>query len=85
LNVNTPAELGGCGLDLKTKTQIFQELAYGCGTISAALMISELAQIPMLNSGSDFLKQKYVKRMLEEPILAVSAQLRKCIICVLLF
>lgn len=58
-------------LDLKTRTFIYQELSYGCPTIASALMISELAQFPLLIAGSDYLKEKYIKRMINEPILAV--------------
>ena len=64
--------LGGLGLDLCTRTQVYQELAYGCSAIAASLMITELAQIPILHSGSNHLKQKYITRMLKEPLLAVS-------------
>ncbi|KAI6191388.1 putative medium-chain specific acyl-CoA dehydrogenase 10, mitochondrial [Aphelenchoides bicaudatus] len=69
-NVDAPKELGGQGMNLQMKTRVYQELAYGCSTIAASLMISELAQIPILNSGSDFLKQKYIVQMLKEPLLA---------------
>lgn len=68
-------------MDLTTKTQIYQELAYGCSTIAACLMITELAQIPILKAGSNHLKQKYVVRMLKEPLLAVSGVLKNGLKC----
>ena len=58
-------------MDMNTKARIYQELAYGCSAVATSLMINELAQIPLLQYGSDLLKQKYVKRMLEEPLLSV--------------
>lgn len=62
---------GGSGMLLKEKVQLFEKVAYGDVSVGTSLMISELAQIPLMIFGSDYLKYKYLKWMLNEPILAV--------------
>lgn len=86
MNTDTPKELGnlcflilkcylknsgGLNLSLEFKTRIYQELAYADTGIGTSLMVNELAQIPLMQSGSKLLQEKYMKRMLSEPILAV--------------
>lgn len=55
-------------------------MAYGDTGIGTSLMVNELAQIPIMQSGSKLLKEKYMKRMLKEPILAVSFKVKKNIL-----
>lgn len=59
-------------LPLAAKVRIFEEIAYGDSAIGTSLMVNELAQIPLMLGGSDFLKDKYLKRMLREPLIAVT-------------
>lgn len=91
MNTDTPEELGkssktpagplpagGLDLTLAAKTKIYEEIAYGDTGIGTSLMVNELAQIPILYAGSQYLKETYMARMPREPILAVSF----CTICV---
>lgn len=71
MNTQLSKELGGSGMLLKEKVQLFEKVAYGDVSVGTSLMISELAQIPLMIFGSDYLKYKYLKWMLNEPILAV--------------
>uniref|UniRef100_A0A915DTY8 Uncharacterized protein n=1 Tax=Ditylenchus dipsaci TaxID=166011 RepID=A0A915DTY8_9BILA len=70
MNSDLPKDIGGTNLSLKSKLRIFEEIAYGCTAIGTSLMVNELAQIPLIQHGSDFVKDKYLKRMLKEPLLA---------------
>ncbi|KAI6243776.1 putative medium-chain specific acyl-CoA dehydrogenase 10, mitochondrial [Aphelenchoides fujianensis] len=69
-NVDTPR---GQGLSLKAKVGLFEELAYGDAGLATALMISDLAQVPLLHAGSPELKKKYVGRLCAGPRLAAYA------------
>ncbi|KAI6243840.1 ATP-binding cassette subfamily E, member 1 [Aphelenchoides fujianensis] len=60
-NVDTPREFGGQGLSLKAKVGLFEELAYGDAGLATALMLSDVAQGPLLEAGSAELKKKYVQ------------------------
>lgn len=70
LNNHIPTELGGLGLDVYTSCLIAEELAYGCTGIMTALEASGLGQTPVLLSGNDAQKKKYLGRLLEEPLVA---------------
>lgn len=70
LNNHIPTELGGLGLDVFTTCLIAEELAYGCTGIMTALEASSLGQTPVLLSGNDAQKKKYLGRLLEEPLVA---------------
>ncbi|XP_055844332.1 medium-chain specific acyl-CoA dehydrogenase, mitochondrial [Episyrphus balteatus] len=70
LNNHIPTELGGLGLDVFTTCLIAEELAYGCTGIMTALEASSLGQTPVLLSGNEAQKKKYLGRLLEEPLVA---------------
>ncbi|CAD5229661.1 unnamed protein product [Bursaphelenchus okinawaensis] len=70
MNTDTPEEYGGLNLTLAAKTKIYEEIAYGDTAIGTSLMVNELAQIPILYAGSDYLKEKYMGWNVKEPILA---------------
>ncbi|KAB5593134.1 Acyl-CoA dehydrogenase [Ceratobasidium theobromae] len=46
------------------------ELAYGCTGIKTAIEANGLAQAPLIVAGSEELKQKFLGRMTEEPLVA---------------
>lgn len=75
---------GGPALDLVSCALVSEELAYGCtgiqtgalfpsccaGLTDAAIEANGLAEAPLIVAGSDFLKDKYLGRMTEEPLMA---------------
>lgn len=49
---------------------ISEELSYGCSGIQTILEGNGLAQAPLILSGSEFLKNKYLTRCIDEPVMA---------------
>ncbi len=70
LNTHIPEKYGGPGLGLVECSLISEELAYGCSGIQTAIEANGLAEAPLLVSASDEIKQKYLGRMTEEPLVA---------------
>jgi len=58
-----PVEYGGSGADHVTQAIMVEELARVCASTALTILISRLATIPILNWGSDELKQRYVTRI----------------------
>ncbi|MBV8980420.1 MAG: acyl-CoA dehydrogenase family protein [Acidimicrobiia bacterium] len=58
-----PVEYGGSGADSTTQAIMVEELARVCASTALTILISRLATIPILNWGSDALKQRYVPRI----------------------
>jgi alkylation response protein AidB-like acyl-CoA dehydrogenase len=55
-----PEEYGGSGADMVTQAIAVEELARVCASTSITLLINKLGMLPVLNWGSEELKQKYV-------------------------
>lgn len=70
LNTHIPEQYGGPGLGLMECALISEELAFGCSGIQTAMEANGLAEAPLLVSGSHEIKQKYLGRMTEEPLMA---------------
>uniref|UniRef100_A0A1I8AH77 Medium-chain specific acyl-CoA dehydrogenase, mitochondrial n=2 Tax=Steinernema glaseri TaxID=37863 RepID=A0A1I8AH77_9BILA len=70
---DVPEECGGLGLDLLSKSLIFEQLGYGCTGVGTIMMVNDLAQTPLILAGSDYLRQKYLVPMLEDAHLAAYA------------
>ncbi|CAD7080767.1 unnamed protein product [Hermetia illucens] len=70
LNNHIPAEIGGVELDVLTSCIVAEELAYGCTGIMTAIEASGLGQTPVILSGNEAQKKKYLGRLLEEPLVA---------------
>uniref|UniRef100_A0A7E4VMH3 Acyl-CoA dehydrogenase n=1 Tax=Panagrellus redivivus TaxID=6233 RepID=A0A7E4VMH3_PANRE len=70
MNTDTPEEYGGLELPLPTKARLYEEFGYGCTGLGTSLMVNELAQIPLRLAGSTYLRDKYIRKMTESPILA---------------
>lgn len=70
VNTHIPEEYGGAGLSLLEGALVTEELAYGCSGIQTAIEANGLAEAPLLVAGSHELKQKYLGRMTEEPLVA---------------
>lgn len=72
-NLNVPQEYGGQGLDHVTEVIIYEELAYGCLGIFGAFGGNSLALTPLLISGSDEQKKRFLPSFCEAPHLAAFA------------
>jgi len=70
LNSHIPQSVGGMGLDVLTGCVIAEELAYGCTGIKTALEGSGLGQMPVILAGNPEQQQKYLGRLIEEPLVA---------------
>ncbi len=58
-----PVEYGGAGATLVDQAIAAEELARACVSTSLQFLISKLGMLPVLNFGSEELKQKYVPRV----------------------
>jgi alkylation response protein AidB-like acyl-CoA dehydrogenase len=58
-----PAEYGGTGADLVTQSIAAEELARVDASASLMFLISKLGMLPVINFGSEELKQKYIPRI----------------------
>lgn len=63
VNLNTPEEYGGGGASVLEECIVAEELAYGCSGIQTALMLNQLAVLPMLIAANDEQKQRYFPRL----------------------
>lgn len=69
-----PEQYGGNGADHVFQAIMIEELARVCATTSLVMLISKLGMIPILNWGSEYLKQKYLP-----PIASGQAQASYCL------
>ncbi len=58
-----PTEYGGAGADMVTQAIMAEELARVCASTSLTLQISKVAMMPVMNWGSEYLKQAYLPRV----------------------
>ncbi|MDQ3756390.1 MAG: acyl-CoA dehydrogenase family protein [Actinomycetota bacterium] len=58
-----PVEYGGHGADHVTQAIMVEEISRACGSTSLSMLISKLGMIPVMNWGSEALKQKYLPRI----------------------
>ena len=68
-SLGIPQEYGGSGADHVTQAVMVEELARVCASTSLAMLISKLGAIPLINWGSEYLKDKYLR-----PIASGAAQ-----------
>jgi acyl-CoA dehydrogenase len=66
VNLNVPEEYGGIGASVLEECVIGEELAYGCSGIQTALMLNQLAVLPILIAGNDTQKQKYLSWLVDD-------------------
>jgi acyl-CoA dehydrogenase len=66
VNLNVPEEYGGIGASVLEECVIGEELAYGCSGIQTALMLNQLAVLPILIAGNDAQKQKYFPWLVDD-------------------
>ena len=58
-----PAEYGGSGASLVTQAVVAEELARVCASTSLMFLISKLGMLPVINFGSQGVKEKYLPRI----------------------
>lgn len=63
---------GGIGLNVFDACLVVEELCFGCSSIQVAITSSGLAQSPVILAGNEQQKKKYLGRLAEEPLLAVT-------------
>jgi len=66
VNLNIPEEYGGMGASVLEECLIAEEMAYGCSGIQTALMLNQLAMLPILIGGNNDQKKKYFPWLIEE-------------------
>lgn len=66
VNLNVPEEYGGLGASVFEECIVGEELAYACSGIQTALMLNQLAVLPILLAGNDDQKERYFLRLTEE-------------------
>ncbi|MCY3897386.1 MAG: acyl-CoA dehydrogenase family protein [Caldilineaceae bacterium] len=60
VNLNIPEEYGGMGATALEECVVAESMAYGCSGIQTALMLNQLATLPLLIAGSDEQKRRYL-------------------------
>ena len=73
MNTSVPEKWGGLGLSCLDGSIISEEFAWGCTGIGTALEANGLALQPVVEGASDYLLEKYVVPMTEEPRMAAYA------------
>ena len=58
-----PEQYGGAGADMVTQAIMTEELARGCASTSVTLLISKLGMLPVMNFGTEELKQQYLPKI----------------------
>ncbi len=66
VNLNIPQEYGGVGASVLEECLIGEEMSYGCSGIETALMLNQLASLPLLFAGSDAQQQKYFPQLVKQ-------------------
>lgn len=64
--------LGGLDLDLVSNVVISEAIGYGCTGIGTAIMANDLASSPLILCANDDIKKRFLTRLIEEPLMAVS-------------
>jgi alkylation response protein AidB-like acyl-CoA dehydrogenase len=58
-----PAEYGGSGASTVDNAVVVEEIAAACASTSLMLLISKLGMLPVINFGSEEIKQRYLPRI----------------------
>jgi len=66
VNLNIPEEYGGLGASVFEECIVGEEFAYACSGIQTALMLNQLAVLPILLAGNDDQKERYFPRLTED-------------------
>lgn len=63
VNLNLPEEYDGPGASVLEECIVGEELAYGCSGIETALMLNQLASLPILIAGNHEQKERYFPQL----------------------
>lgn len=66
VNLNVPEEFGGMGASVLEECIVAEEMAYGCSGIETALMLNQLAVLPILIAGTDAQRKRYLTALIDE-------------------
>jgi acyl-CoA dehydrogenase len=66
VNLNVPEEYGGLGASVFEECIVGEEFAYACSGIQTALVLNQLAVLPILLAGNDDQKERYFPRLTED-------------------
>ncbi len=66
VNLNIPEEYGGAGANVLEECIVGEELAYGCSGVQTALMLNQLAVLPILIAGNDEQKGRYFPKLTKD-------------------
>jgi len=66
VNLNIPEEYGGVGASVLEESIVCEEMGYGCTGIETALMLNQLAALPILIAGNQQQKAHYLTRLTRE-------------------
>ncbi len=66
VNLNIPEEYGGLGASVFEECIVGEEFAYACSGIQTALMLNQLAVLPILLAGSEDQMARYFPRLTED-------------------
>ena len=69
MNLHIPTELGGLGLSAFDGMLVGEELNWGCSGIGTSISGNGLGAGPLIASGTDDQKRRFLPQLLEEPIL----------------
>lgn len=70
MNFPLPERYGGPGMSYLELCLVKEELGWGCAGMGTSLFSNGLAMMPLLLAGSDRLKDEYLSRLGEAPVLA---------------
>ncbi len=73
VNLNIPEEYGGLGASVLEECIVGEQMAYGCSGIQTALMLNQLAMLPVLIAGNEEQKAHCFSRLVEGGELAAYA------------
>ena len=66
VNINIPEAYGGVDGSVLEECIVTEAMAYGCSGIQTALMINQLAVLPILIAGTDAQKERYLTALMDE-------------------
>ena len=61
-------------MDLVSNVLISEAIGYGCTGIGTAILGNDLAATPLILCASDEIKKKFLTRLIDEPLMAVSSE-----------
>jgi len=68
VNLNVPEAYGGMGASVLEESIVAEAMAYGCSGIQTALMLNQLAVLPILLAGNDAQKEQYLTPLMADGV-----------------